>query len=335
MRLTTRNAGVYLRDRGVTPAGEPVRVHSLSGGISNIVLRAEWREGCAVIKQSLPKLRVEEDWEFDRARIFVERNCMEALAEIAPASVPQVVFSDDEHFVFGMTCAPPGGALWHESNVRSEQDARRAEMAGELLGTMHRGALGRRDLAERFADLMPLEQGRIDPYHRRAAEAHPDLAQRIDGEIDRLLSSRTTLVHGDFAPKNLIAYPDRLLMLDFEVAHWGNPAFDVSFMLTHLVLGSVHQRSLARAFLDDARRFWASYAAAAGEAAASEATVVGQLGCLLLARIDGKSKIGYLTERSRDAVREFSRDMLVRGESTLGPVLDRAAGISNSRESLT
>ncbi len=61
---------------------------------------------------------------------------------------------------------------------------------------------------------------------------------------------------GDWSPKNLLVYPDRVLALDFEVAHRGDPAFDVAFMLTHLVMKSVHLpahaarlRSAADAFL--------------------------------------------------------------------------------------
>jgi len=58
----------YLRSCGVAPDGPEIIVTALSGGISNVVLRADWSGGGVVVKQSLPRLRVEADWEFDRAR---------------------------------------------------------------------------------------------------------------------------------------------------------------------------------------------------------------------------------------------------------------------------
>ena len=46
-------------------------------------------------------------------------------------------------------------------------------------------------------------------------------------------------MHGDYAPKNLIVYQNRVMVLDFEVAHWGDPSFDSAFMLTHLIAKAV------------------------------------------------------------------------------------------------
>ena len=44
-----------------SPEGE-VEARALSGGISNVVLAASWAGGRAVLKQSLPKLRVASEW---------------------------------------------------------------------------------------------------------------------------------------------------------------------------------------------------------------------------------------------------------------------------------
>jgi aminoglycoside phosphotransferase (APT) family kinase protein len=335
VELTAETARAYLVAHGVIGADEVVRAAPLSGGISNNVIRAEWRGGCMVLKQSLERLRVEAEWEFDRARIFRERDFMLALAELLPGCAPRVLLSDEESFLFGMTCAPPGGRVWKDANMAGELDPRMAASAGDLLGRLHRRAQGNGELAHRFADRMPLEQGRLDPYHRTVAAVHPDLAPRIEAEVERLLATRTTLVHGDFSPKNLIAYPDGIFMLDFEVAHWGDPAFDPAFLLSHLVLGSVYHRHLADDFIDEAHRFWDAYRESAGDARGGEQAVVAELGCLLLARIDGKSPIEYLTEETElDAVRRFARALLAADhEQQVDAVLDRSRTISDAVES--
>lgn len=55
----------------------------LGGGVSGTVLLAEWEEGGVVVKQTHERMRVAAEWEFDRRRVFVERDCLELLARIA------------------------------------------------------------------------------------------------------------------------------------------------------------------------------------------------------------------------------------------------------------
>ena len=323
----------YLRNRGLAPARGEIQVKTLAGGISNIVLRADWNGGNVVVKQSLPRLRVEADWEFDRSRILVERECIEVLSDLLPGATPTLVFSDEARLIIGITCLPAGGVVWKDAHMAGELNAERTEAAAQLLGTLQRRTAGNRDVAARFDDLMPLEQGRLDPYHRTAAAAHPDLADRIDREVKRLLATRTVLVHGDYAPKNLVAYRDSMMMLDFEVAHWGDPAFDPAFLLSLVVLGSCHHEHLGDAFMDEACRFWRTYRESAGAVGATEPAVVAELACLLLARIDGKSPVEYITqEPKRQAVRRYARALLLDdGRGGVELALARARGILRHR----
>ena len=45
---------------------------------------------------------------------------------------------------------------------------------------------------------------------------------------------------GDFSPKNILVHAGGLILLDFECAHAGDPAFDLGFFLSHLVLKAIH-----------------------------------------------------------------------------------------------
>jgi aminoglycoside phosphotransferase (APT) family kinase protein len=46
-------------------------------------------------------------------------------------------------------------------------------------------------------------------------------------------------VHGDFSPKNLLVWEGRVMLIDCEVGHYGDPAFDLGFFVTHLVLKAI------------------------------------------------------------------------------------------------
>lgn len=312
--LTVETVVGYLRSRGYIGQRGLAAARELAGGISNVVIRVDHEGGSLVVKQSLAKLRVAVDWEFDRARILGERDCMIILGRLlGDRAVPQVLFSDDERFVIGMTCAPDGGVLWKQALLEGVAETAVAELAGATLARLQSAAAADAAVRQRFDDLSPLMQGRIDPYHRSAALAHPDLAPAIDAEVDRMVRTRTTLALGDFAPKNIIAYPDRVLLLDFEVAHWGDPAFDVAFMLTHLILKAHWRPSSCERYLNLARVFWGTYDTDLGNTS-DQRSIVSELACLLLSRIDGKSKVEYLTdETAHDAVRALARTLLLDG----------------------
>lgn len=293
---------------GVIPSIRGVRAKGLSGGISNVVLAVHSGDRSAVVKQSLPELRVAEKWEFDRARVVTERKAISYLSTIIPGHVPEVLAVDDEHFAFAMTMAPPPGEVWKTLLMRGELDPGTAGAAGAILGHIQTASRSDRELLADFDDRMPLVQGRIQPYHLTAAAKNPDVADIITRHADQLVAARDVLTLGDFAPKNLLAYPDRVFIIDLEVAHLGHAAFDPAFLLTHLVLKSLVLPSRVDDLATLAATFWSAYQNTAGEPAA-ESDVRVALGCLLLARADGKSQVEYLGAHA-PSVRAAAKDLL-------------------------
>src|SRR4030095_8062757 len=98
-------------------------------------------------------------------------------------------------------------------------------------------------------------------------------------------AARLTLVHGDYSPKNILVHRDRLVLLDHEVIHFGDPAFDLGFALTHLFSNAHHLPPQRAAFLQAVHGFWENYQQAAGESA-SQSDLEGRsvrhtLACLL------------------------------------------------------
>jgi aminoglycoside phosphotransferase (APT) family kinase protein len=312
-----------LADLGLIARGVRPEVRPLSGGIANAVFSARWDGGAVVLKQALAELRVPAEWSFDTARTQIERDCLEYLANAWPAgATPAVLGFDVANGILAMSHAPDGGQVWKEQLLAGSVEARVATRVGRLLGTLHRRAAADAQARDRFSAIWPLVQGRVDPYHRTAAAAHPDLREPILAEVERLLATRQTLVLGDCSPKNVIAYADRVLMLDFEVAHWGDPAFDIAFLLTHLVLKARRAPDLARPLRHCASAVLGGYCEAA-EALPPPNAIVAELGCLLLSRIDGKSPVEYLTaEHDHSAVRATSRRLLTEQPTPLERALD-------------
>ena len=316
--LDAANVADFLVRRRVLNRSQAVtRTESLGGGVSSVVLLVETQEARYVVKQPLERLRVAEEWRAGRERALIEAAALAFAGRAAPGSVPTLVDLDADTYAVTMAAAPPTWRPWKEMLLEGLADPRRAVVLGMLLGTLHAASRADPELLRSLGDLHLFEQLRIDPYHRTVAGRHPDLAATIAGVIDQLLRPRTrAFVHGDFSPKNVLVGDEGCWLIDFEVAHAGNPLFDVAFMTSHLLLKSLHRppdagrlRGVASAFLDAYR--------ATDAPAFERQDLTGHVGCLVLARVDGKSPVDYLDTKARESARALGRRLLKDGGDVL------------------
>ena len=313
----------YLSSRRLIKPKDVTSVESLGWGISNTLVKVSTRDDCVVVKQSLPKLRVKEDWFADQTRIFRERACIDTLGEILPAGIlPTIRDEDADNFLFVMSCAPAGGANWKEQLLAGQVDTDVAEKVGAVLGIVHSATADSAAIREQFIDDMPFVQLRIDPYHWTTAKAHPDLAEIINVEAQRMLDIKIALVHGDYSPKNVIVTGKDIFLLDFEVVHYGNPVFDLAFLLNHLLLKAILNEHIKQDYFEAVTSFWKGYTLEIAPVSLEKDTVK-QLGCLMLARIYGKSPAEYIVKAETKAiVRSIARSILLHDLSTLMEVVD-------------
>jgi aminoglycoside phosphotransferase (APT) family kinase protein len=273
---------------------------------------------------------VRADWPSRPDRSLVEVAAIQALAPLLPAgAVPTVLHADPGRHCFVMTAAPAAAANWKTLLLAGQANPALATRAGALLATAHLGSAADPAIADRFADQEFFHSLRVDPYLWTVSRVHPDLRPTIEAIVGDMLCHRQALVHGDYSPKNMLVHGADLLILDFEVAHWGDPAFDLAFCLNHFLLKAVYKAPASAPYLALARAFWAAYAPALPlEPAATLLPRTLRLqGGLMLARIDGKSPVEYITDPAmQERVRAISRRILAEGPSTLEETIAIVAG---------
>ena len=201
-----------------------------------------------------------------------------------------------------------------------------AREAGAFLAEMIAASRDDPRFREKFGDRSVFDQLRIDPYYRTTAARHPDVATALQDLIGDSWKIQTALVHGDYSPKNMLVRREKIFLIDFEVIHWGDPAFDSGFLLNHLFLKAFHQRSVAEIFIEAAREFWKTLLnalmfeqRAAGD---FERMTVRHLGGLMLARIDGKSPVEYIQDQeTKERVRRAAKRILLERPERLEEVV--------------
>jgi len=323
--LEINTAAEYLHSRGIETAG--ARISELGGGVSNAVVLVEGDGQHFILKQALEKLRVRDDWFSDRGRIFRESAALTwAAAHLPDGSVPQILFEDRENFLFAMTAAPPDAQTWKSLLLSGEFNAGTVERVARMLAAMVRAGWRDAESERLFGDQTVFDQLRLDPYYRTTAARHPALAPHFARLIRESCARRVSVVHGDWSPKNFLVSAGTVMAIDFEVVHFGDPAFDTAFLLNHLLLKSFYRPQWSGELTRLALRFWEVYCAgipAGGDWI--EAATLAHLGCLLLARIDGKSPAEYITAPSlRQHIRGFARSLIVGPPARVSDVFELA-----------
>lgn len=301
--------------RPLHPCNQPASIASttpLDGGVASDISIVNTPSGPIVVKQALAKLRVAADWFSDPARSATEVAAIDAFADlIGPENVPEIVWVAPEDNSFAMRLVDPRLRNWKKDLLSGTVDLQTAAAAGKLLGRVHKRSMAREDLRQRFADWTYFHELRIDPFFLRVAERLPDCGHAIRATINAMEQRRIALVHGDYSPKNILADGADIVVLDFEVAHWGDPHFDIAFCVSHLVLKSLRRDANTADLAVAAQTFLTSYQSEGPLVDGEHLAHV--VGCLMLARLEGSSPVDYLADLDAMQAKQIALALLAEG----------------------
>lgn len=341
LELGPDNLIAYLRDNGRLSPDATLRSSAeiLSGGVSNVVMRVSVPYGeDFVVKQSRAQLRTQAAWFSQPERIWRERDVLEVLSRVVPPGlVPKLLFEDRDNFLFAMEAIPREHLVWKSCLLEGEADPSIARRLGEVLATIHAQTVGDADLRDRLGDRTIFDELRLDPFYRFVAEREPELRPPLERLIDETLATQVCLVLGDFSPKNILLVPSeaglhgerpRLVLVDFETGHFGDPAFDLGFFLSHLLLKTIKHARRVDEFLELAFEFWSAYRRIltngrmpTSQEGQLDRRAVCHLAACMKARVDGKSTVDYLTSEGQTLVRELTREWLLSPPDSLVALL--------------
>ena len=325
-----------LRRMGLAGGGAAPAMTPLAGGVSSDIWRVDLPGGPICVKRALPRLKVAALWEAPVERNRYEWEWLLEARRVAPDSVPPLVAHDAEAGCFAMGHLDPARhPLWKEQLRRGVASPETARAVGERLAALHAAAAGRDEVRARFATDDIFHAIRLEPYLVATGKRHPDLTHALDALVDRTAGTKRTLVHGDVSPKNILVGPRGPIFLDAECAWYGDPAFDLAFCLNHLLLKCLWTPPAAGRFLRGFEALASAYldGVAWEPRATLERRAAHLLPGLLLARVDGKSPVEYLSaEADRDCVRGVARPLLLTPVETLDGVRDAWVAALSTRK---
>ncbi len=288
---------------------ENAQMTTFGGGVSSDVWRVDDGEKSFVVKRSVAKLRVAADWYADPARLIYEFRYLDTVSRLVPGVVPQVLNPDISGGYIAMEFLGEGYTNWKQDMLDGFADPVVAERAATALAKIHNATRNDASIRSQFDSLPFFTQLRIDAYLRSTALKHPGLADQIEEEAQRLSRSSECLVHGDYSPKNMLVSKDRFVVLDCETAWFGDPAFDLAFLLNHLHLKALHHAPNDIGMSALVHTATESYFATSDLKGSDDMNLrtARLLLMLMLARVDGKSPAEYLNNKpgKQNFIREF------------------------------
>lgn len=292
----------FLLKLGLIEPGEKISLQVLHGGVSNKTVLVHRKTGDQwVIKQALLKLRVMEDWYCEPERLEIEFKAMKWFSEVLPDGyVPKPVFFNKESNILGMMAVPQPHSNLKTLLLNGIIDSKLISEMGTLLGNIHKAGKNLAQAKSLFGEKSFFKTLRLEAYYEFTSAQLPESKPFFDTLISETLETDETVVHGDFSPKNILVADGKLILLDHEVMHYGDPAFDIGFCLTHLLSKANHLDECRNHFREAAHIFWRSYrkiyiTGNAGEYRAARHT----LACLL-SRIKGRSPLEYLNKQQQE-----------------------------------
>ena len=306
----------FLNQSGLISPGQTPLVERLAGGVSSDIWKVTAGAVPFCVKRALPRLRVAAEWYAPIARSATEVAWLRSVGGFMAGVVPTVLAADARRGVFAMEYLTPRAyEPWKTRLSRRVVASETAAGVGTRIAALHSAFAQSQTAARQFATDAAFHSLRIDPYLGAAARAHLDIAPILEHLADVTARTKITVVHGDISPKNILIGPAGPVFIDAECAWFGDPAFDLAFCLNHLLLKTLWVPAVDAELLSASSALSEAYLAGVDwePAQSVERRAARLLPALLLARIDGKSPVEYLTDQvSKEFVRRIARSLLIR-----------------------
>ena len=307
---------IFLVEKMLISPGEQARWQPLTGGVSSDIWRVDTAQRSICVKRALARLKVAAEWNAPLSRNAYEWAWITFAARHCPANVPKPLAHDEEAGLFAMSFLDPQRhPVWKQQLLDGVVVPDTARAVGDVLGRLHAASAGKPDVAAAFETIDNFFALRLEPYLVATANRHPDVAPQLFKLVARTAGTPRALVHGDVSPKNILVGPLGPVFLDAECAWYGDPAFDLAFCLNHLLLKCLirpAQHELLRMSFQAMQTGYFPHVDWESKSSL-EMRVAQLLPALLLARIDGKSPVEYVTSEAHKALIRGAAIPLLKG----------------------
>ena len=209
--------------------------------------------------------------------------------------------------------APLDATLLRHRLLDKDADSTIAAKLGKVLGEIHRKTHGNERIKSEFSDLSIITNLKLPIFYYPLLEndSYHTIVKELITDIQ---TTKESLVHGDFNPKNILIWPDGVNIIDWEQAHYGDPRAEMGSFLAHYVIKGIHNGDHLDNYLSCMDAVLAQYRDVTQEIPlCQDDTKINQhLGVYLLGRVDSVAKALYLKDPLvKNRIRALGKSILL------------------------
>lgn len=303
----------YLKERKLINNEIGCNIEYCKGGVSGTVALINDKDNLMLIKQALNRLKVQEEWISNPIRAKIEYDCNNILYSIIPEYILRPYFFDELNNIFCREAAPVNFRMWKNDLINGKLDFQIATKYIDSISRIHNICADDNNVKQTFKNIDIFNELRLCPYIEFTVKKHPKYKEFANKVLIELREEKITLVHGDYSPKNVMIYGNKMYIMDFEVAHYGNPAFDLAFLSNHFILKAIKMKRFAESFLNMYEYCIQRYFDNVNymDKNKLENCFIRTLCLMLIARVDGKSPVEYITnENDKEIIRKIGFEII-------------------------
>ena len=211
----------------------------LDGGDTNDVYRVDYDGQGYVVKHA--NRRIAKNFNFDVPALRV-RDEYDALVAFRaslrnPQYIAEPVWTNSKDTLVVRAVPFKGQTLAAELSGGNVPHQLLLEIVSAL-GTMHNGTLRDVALQKRFSNTRGFREIKLGIQCLRASE-RPEILEAVRSLIRESSEAQHVLLHGDFAPKNILVSRELFTFIDFEESGYWDSALDLGYFFAHLLISYV------------------------------------------------------------------------------------------------
>ncbi|MDP3734740.1 MAG: phosphotransferase [Nanoarchaeota archaeon] len=302
----------YLQQKGHITHKANFKITPLSGGNLNHISLVQNKSNSFVIKQALTKAKVEIPFILPPERILMEKRAMQILnARTNSPSIPKMRFFDEERSLLAMETVPSDFKLLTYELLEGNVNLNLIQNMAKLFSSIHNTTYNDKSLKQQFYSKELFKKSKIGCYHEEyyRATTNKIAKKNIRETINKAYKNEFCLIHGDAQPKNILVKGDKFYILDYEVAHIGDPAYDLGCLMSHYLFAAIINYPLRKKYYKTISLFFKEYQQNchfSNQFPKIMQNALGHFPAILYGRVCGTYKVEFIDENTRQVTKKIA-----------------------------
>ena len=287
-----------------------IQYKKLTGGVSSEVYHVKTNKNNYCIKRSLKRLLVKKKWIANTNRIKFEYLWLKHCQNILKRNIPNTYeFNNKKKYIVMEYLKTSEYKTLKQLYFKKIININTIRLISKHLYKIHSSSSNYKTKKIFEGNYKNFYDLRLDPYFNEVGRVYPKYKEYIKKINENYIKNSSTLVHGDFSPKNILVDKNKIIYLDAECCNFGDPVFDLVFFTNHLLIKSIYFKDKSQEFIKLYVSFYKEYLSNLSTKNFNSYIdrIIKMTPIMLLSRIDGKSPVEYIDrENIKNIIRKKS-----------------------------